>query len=235
MKREGLFHPKTEHLASDLGLARYEAWGVLEALFAYVSIYYPEGEFPSQKWESFVAWAQWRGEGGELRAALERAGYLDSVENIRVHDWLEHCDQYVKRRAERRARLVMASHGQHESSHASLPVPVPVPVPEPSCIARSPSKKGSPKARRARVRPEAVELTQDLLDFGAELGLDRREIEEQWEKMGDHEFASPRSKWAGTFRNWLRTHVEKRGGQAASKTQWISDTEKRLKDRGVIR
>lgn len=70
---------------------------------------------------------------------------------------------------------------------------------------REPSdQKKRQSARASRTRPDRETLTPERLEFATSLGLTRKQAEDEWAKMGDHEFASPRKNWTGTWRNWCR-------------------------------
>jgi hypothetical protein len=61
-------------------------------------------------------------------------------------------------------------------------------------------------ARRAsRTRPDSETLTPERLEFAKSLGLTQKQAEDEWAKMGDHEFATPRRDWTKVWRNWCRT------------------------------
>ena len=61
----------------------------------------------------------------------------------------------------------------------------------------------------AKRRPDGETLTAERLAFATSEGLAEDSARRAWAKMGDHEFPRPRSDWDATWRNWVRTEVER--------------------------
>lgn len=88
-------HPKTVMLAKSIGLPKFAALGLLEALWHWVSRYYPTGFVP----EKFLAVAADQiGFAGDLSDILVSSGWLDRIDGgYYVHDWHDHADDSTKK------------------------------------------------------------------------------------------------------------------------------------------
>jgi len=61
------------------------------------------------------------------------------------------------------------------------------------------------KARKpAKRAPKEFSASQSILDFGRQHGFSESEILDELEAFKDHTFASAKTDWPATFRNWLR-------------------------------
>jgi hypothetical protein len=68
-----------------------------------------------------------------------------------------------------------------------------------------------PKARPARRVPNDFLLTPDRRIFARTAGLSDERVEHEWGKFRDWEFAKGKTDWDATWRNWVRTAVERNG------------------------
>jgi hypothetical protein len=105
MKRETLRHPKSYDLASRLGVSKATALGHLILLWDFVGEYATRGDVGKYSDGVIARACDWAGNPTEFTAALVGSGWLDLDEQCRllVHDWLDHCEQWVSKRLEREA------------------------------------------------------------------------------------------------------------------------------------
>jgi len=133
-------HPKFARLKKSLGISKFEALGLLEALWHFTGKFAPRGNVGKFSNEEIESWLEWNGEPGTAVMALIAAGWLDENPQFRlaVHDWKDHADATTKKYMGRtREGFVQDMSGQVEDmsgrngKSSGPPVPVPVPVPEP--------------------------------------------------------------------------------------------------------
>lgn len=96
-------HPKLKALRRRLGVSIPTAIGHLELLWAATAQYATGGDvgrFDDDDIEEFVGW---EGEPGAFVAACIEAGFLVrcTAHRLVVHDWPEHCPEYVRKRMTR--------------------------------------------------------------------------------------------------------------------------------------
>jgi hypothetical protein len=98
MKRDALNHPKMLDLASRLDVTRAQAIGVVTLLFDFTAQYAPQGDIGKHRDGAISRACEWTGSPEEFITALVESGWVDKSENhrLRVHDWHEHCEQWVK-------------------------------------------------------------------------------------------------------------------------------------------
>ena len=105
MKHTALSHIKTMRLQQQLGLRLYEAIGLLELLFQRTAeSAWLHGEIGWNRSNADIGLLlDYVGDPEELIAALVSAGYLDEHDTYRfvVHDWRDHCPQFVLKRIAR--------------------------------------------------------------------------------------------------------------------------------------
>jgi hypothetical protein len=106
VKRGTPEHPKTHDLAARLGLEKWGAVGVVEALFHFAAAYARRGDVGRHSDTAIARAIGWTRDAGELVEALVAAGWLDRCEchRLRVHDWPDHADQTVARTHEVKQR-----------------------------------------------------------------------------------------------------------------------------------
>ena len=100
-------HPKTLRLMQALKINRREAVGLLELLWEFTAEYSPDGDLSRWGAEAIASAVDWpTGRGTELIDGLLRSGWIDGGEDtgaiLHVHDWLDHCPEFVKKRIMRR-------------------------------------------------------------------------------------------------------------------------------------
>lgn len=118
MKRETLRHPKTYDLMARLGCTRPEALGYLTLLWDYVGEVAPRGDIGKWADAAIGRACDWEGEAAEFVAHLVAAGWIDQVDDpavrLLIHDWPDHCQEFVK------AKLRRSGAGFH-SYYESVP------------------------------------------------------------------------------------------------------------------
>lgn len=105
MKREALTHWKFDALREALGLARYEAVGILETLWWWTAEHRDDGRLTGITPRALAAVIGWKGDADDLVRALVDSGWLDDGEDCyTVHDWHAHCPKYVHDRRQKRVK-----------------------------------------------------------------------------------------------------------------------------------
>jgi hypothetical protein len=97
-------HFKTHRLKRMLKIPVYQAVGILEALWQFVSANAWEGNLGKIPDEDIIAALEYEGDGKCLIAALLACHFLDIDDNhrYRVHDWYDHAPEYVRKRIDRK-------------------------------------------------------------------------------------------------------------------------------------
>lgn len=98
MRLDGLDHPKTNELASRLGVTKPTAIGHLELLWAFVGKLAPQGNVGKYPDGAIARAAEWQGDPTAFVDALLLARLVDECGTHRlvVHDWAEHCPSWVR-------------------------------------------------------------------------------------------------------------------------------------------
>ncbi len=68
--------------------------------------------------------------------------------------------------------------------------------------------------RPAKRAPKDFQASGSILDFGRQHGFSESEILDEIAAFKDHTFASAKTDWPATFRNWLRKSEQWKSGQA---------------------
>ena len=93
-----------------LNLKLFQAVGLLECLFGFAAKFADDGRVGKYSEAVLADDMGWERKPAELVAGLKEAGYLEgNGANLRIHDWWDHCPEYVKKRHKRKAA---ASGGQ---------------------------------------------------------------------------------------------------------------------------
>ena len=150
MKRGCIDHPKTRKLMRLLNLKRYQAVGILEAMWHYTAQYAKQGDVGRVGIEEMAEWIEWPSEQtDELAKALVECGWLDihpdkSIGYV-VHDWDEHCDDTTKKYLARAGLRFIAANAQQNPMSGNVQTcpdisrpPEPEPEPEPAHGVRVP-------------------------------------------------------------------------------------------------
>ena len=100
MAHSALFsHIKLRLLCQDLGIPKPHAVGYLEFLTHYVCTHHIDGDLSTLNDAEIEMAAEWEGEPGAfLRAAIARRFIDRDDEGTRIHDWIDWCPDWVKKR-----------------------------------------------------------------------------------------------------------------------------------------
>lgn len=116
MKIDGLTHPKTKRLGKLLNVPHYAAVGILECLFGFTAQYADNGHIGKYSEDVIAEGVNWDRAPNILIEALRAAGFVDGHgEHLVLHDWADHCPDYVKKRWKRKA----AAGGDRRSPEAT--------------------------------------------------------------------------------------------------------------------
>jgi hypothetical protein len=121
VKLDALDHPKTMELAARLGVELPTAIGYLELLWAFTGKKTPQGDIG--KWSDAVIASSclWRGAPSDFVQALLSARFVDTDPECRliVHDWHEHCPNWVRAKLKKDgASFVASSDASNTGSNA---------------------------------------------------------------------------------------------------------------------
>jgi hypothetical protein len=164
MKREARNHSKMKRICRKLDIPVYQAVGLMESIWHVTATEAWRGDIGKLTNEDIAIAIDYRGDENNLIDALVGCGWLDvSAEHrLLVHDWPEHADQAVQKRAERSEKsgqlgfyMDMSGKVRTKALNGSLPEPEPVPVPDPEPV-QKPSR--AKKARAAKDGPTKTDL-----------------------------------------------------------------------------
>lgn len=107
MKRTAMQHTKLKRLMKALDCPQYVAVGILESLWHLTARETPIGNIGKLSNDDIALQIDWREEPDSLVQGLLASGWLDIDEDhrLRVHDWMEHCDDATKKHLERSGLL----------------------------------------------------------------------------------------------------------------------------------
>lgn len=205
MKRAGLRHPKMHALAAMLDCSLAEAIGVVTLLHdwtADVAIAGNVGRWP----DGAIARAcEWRGDSAAFIEALVSAGWLDrdSTHRLVVHDWGEHCENWVRAKAEKQQISLLLRgdlspllrsdtspdlSGDLRSDSSGLESGLKTPSPLPSLSKPSPDKPDPPPGVQGDfpTPKRSKKSTFDPLEVAIPHELDTPEFLEAWRSWADH-------------------------------------------------
>lgn len=114
MKHATPNHPKMHALAARLSLPLYAAVGLLEMLWHYVGDYAPRGDIGRVDDAAIARGVDWRKKPEELIRALVETRWLDPSQEHRflIHDWPDHCEEYVRKKLRRAGDDFVSAYGQ---------------------------------------------------------------------------------------------------------------------------
>lgn len=114
-------HVKTKRLMRLLNIPSYAAVGILESMWLLCTDCCDEGQIGKFTDEEIADYMGWDGPQtpAELMSALHEAGWLDQDEGCRwqVHDWLEHCPEYIRDRVQKRRAREAKKHRSATANH----------------------------------------------------------------------------------------------------------------------
>lgn len=103
MKRGTPRHPKMRRLAKALDLPLSSAVGIMELLWHFTAEFALEGDVGRHTDQDIADAVGWEGDAEALVTALVDSGWVDRSDTHRlmIHDWLDHCEDWVKKRIKR--------------------------------------------------------------------------------------------------------------------------------------
>jgi hypothetical protein len=106
-------HVKLRRLCKVLPESSPHLVGHLATLFYYVGEHYPSGDISAMTDAEIADAAAWCGDATTFVNAMVAVGFIDRVaDRTTVHDWWDHCPQYVKLRYKRSKDKAAALVGQ---------------------------------------------------------------------------------------------------------------------------
>lgn len=97
-------HVKMKRLKRLLGVPLYRAVGILECLWLLCTECCDEGDIGKFSDEEIADYLEWDGCVSQLVPALSASGWIDADVSHRlvVHDWLDHCPDFIRERVRKR-------------------------------------------------------------------------------------------------------------------------------------
>lgn len=172
MLKSAYSSPKVKTLARKLGIPFPHALGLCGLLWNFAAEHAPHGDVGKFSDEELAEVMYWTGDTATLIGALTDVRLLDRCQCARlvIHDWLDHCPQYVKN------KITQSRGGGRPGVHrgvdpGSTPLPtrgprggrpgVTLPLPSPSPL---PSPPPSPSDQRSEKADEEEEEDQESED-----------------------------------------------------------------------
>ena len=116
-------HPKTQRLATALGVRVPEAVGLVHFLWWWALDYAPEGLVPATDKTVIARTCMWHGKPEKFWEGLMVAGFVEQVgeDALKIHDWMDYAGRLIQKRAAnvervRRARNANATHSESETN-----------------------------------------------------------------------------------------------------------------------
>lgn len=118
MKIHAPQHPKTLALKSALQTSLPTVVGHLELLWHFAAQHAPRGDIGKWSNAAIAGACYWEGDADAFVQALIDSGYADesATHRVVIHDWAEHCPQYVRAALSRRGISFASSDAQKELS-----------------------------------------------------------------------------------------------------------------------
>lgn len=111
-------HLKTKRLKRLLGIPLYRAVGILETLWLLCTDCCDDGNVGKFSDQEISDYIEWDGDPTAMVNALVDAGWLDQVAGRPVvHDWLEHCPDFISDRIRKRIARAAKSAKRHGPDH----------------------------------------------------------------------------------------------------------------------
>jgi hypothetical protein len=113
MKPQTLNHPKTMRLARELGIDRCSALGIIGAIWCFASEYAPDGDLSNYQPDDIAAAIGYGGDAQRMMDACRASKFIDTApgddcdhpSSAIIHDWHEHCPDFIHRRLARANKL----------------------------------------------------------------------------------------------------------------------------------
>ena len=133
MKRETFRHPKTLDLASRLGCSRPEAIWYLSLLWDFTAEYAIQGDIGKHANGAIARACDYSGDPEKFIAALVESRWMDIDPDYRllVHDWSEHCERWVKLKAEKLGKSFIESFAKRSIKPSTEPPVIDITEPSP--------------------------------------------------------------------------------------------------------
>lgn len=142
MKRGTPDHYKVDRLMNQLGIDRAKACGTIELMWHTTAKFALLGDLGAKLTDAEIARSvAWDGDASKLIESLCASGWMDrdDVHRLVVHDWHEHCDEFIKKRVARAGQKFASLTGRQRQTTAdngdvvpsALPMPMPMPQPPP--------------------------------------------------------------------------------------------------------
>ena len=239
MKRATLNHPKTRALAAALSITRRDTLGLLTLLWDFAGQYAPTGTIGRFTNRVIADAVDWTGDGDELIGHLIQTGWLDETSDqsarLVVHDWSDHCEQWVRKRLTREGLEFYDAEStvartDVPSGHRRNPQRPDEMVGLPSLAQPSPAKPSLPKRKIAATRNDRGPSRTVKIEWSPEVGWSRISDadRERWKKAYpacdiDRQLAAMREwllgnptrahkkLWRRFITNWM-SRAQERGG-----------------------
>jgi hypothetical protein len=110
MKTGTSHSPKLINLCRMLNLKRWQAIGVLNAIWEFACSFAPQGDIGRWTDAEIAASIEWDGNGMDLVAALVETRWIDRDEDHRllIHDWKDHAPHYIKDRLAKQGVMILS-------------------------------------------------------------------------------------------------------------------------------
>jgi len=118
MKVNAVQHPKTLALKSALQTTLPTVVGHLELLWHFTAQHAPRGDIGKWSNAAISGACYWDGDADAFVEALITSGYVEQSEEFRlvIHDWPEHCPQYVRAALSKKGITFATSEAQQDLS-----------------------------------------------------------------------------------------------------------------------
>lgn len=101
VKHTAVYHPKMNRLMRLIGRSRPSTVGLMEMFWIWVGQYCPDGNL-TKVVSDIESAIEWDGNEGDFLEALIGSGFVDDDNGrVVVHDWDDHCPEYIKKRRRR--------------------------------------------------------------------------------------------------------------------------------------
>lgn len=157
MMHAALQHPKTKLLQKFLKVPLYQVVGLLESLWLMTAQYADDGDLSRLHADQIAAYLEWESDPAELIDLLVKCGWLDrDGDQLRVHDWEEHCPKFVR---DRRSKRELRSGSKDRRNMAAAPTKQGGPIGTPSTAttpAQPPADIPNPSPNVAECRRQSA-------------------------------------------------------------------------------
>lgn len=230
MKHQTINLVKFKALGMLLRAPQYATVGVLESLWLFAQHNATDGDLSRFSALQIAAWIGWDGDPDELIAAFIEAGWVDQDEaGMRIHDWEDHCPNWLRGVQRRQANRQPSTEPSTEPGSVPSTVPSSVPSTEPGSVPPNLTKPNltkpngvanatqGPRSKTAFVRPTVEEVAAYCRERGSE--VDPAAFVDHYEANGWRVGAAPMWDWRATLRGWERKAIGVRGSPKEFKSR----------------